>query len=397
MSNNLERVYILIQQKRYELAEKELRNVLAQAPEDPEALSLMALCYLQMKRIPEGIEMAQKAIAAEPSQSYNYYILSSAYAETGDFKQAEELIRQAIALNPYEADYFQNLALLHFNKRDWEKALETVEHALQINAEHVGSLNLRARILLKMDRNEEAANSFNTSFSRDPYNAHTHANQGWAKIENGQYEEALQHFSEALRINPNLEYAKTGIVEAMKAKNPIYAMFLKFNVALGKMSGQAQMGLIIGLVVVANIIPILLPIYLVFVLFSWFSSEVFDSLLRLNTYGRNALSEQQITTSNFLLLLVGIGAFGFVSYYLLHIPIGFSLGWVSLGLLFPVIGTLRMYLPSAKRKSSYYMYGTIFLGVVALFLEATTGNPMPYLNYFTYAVVGYTWVAQFLR
>ena len=42
--------------------------------------------------------------------------------------------------------------------------------------------------------------------------------KAWALIEQGEHEQAMEHFREALRLNPQLDWARQGIVEAMKAR-----------------------------------------------------------------------------------------------------------------------------------------------------------------------------------
>ncbi len=47
-----------------------------------------------------------------------------------------------------------------------------------------------------------------SALANDPENALTHANQGWALLHRGDHERALEHFREALRIDPELEWAR---------------------------------------------------------------------------------------------------------------------------------------------------------------------------------------------
>ena len=51
---------------------------------------------------------------------------------------------------------------------------------------------------------------------------------------------ALEHFREALRLDPNLQYAQAGIVEALKARNPIYRWMLGYFLWMGRLSDRAK-------------------------------------------------------------------------------------------------------------------------------------------------------------
>ena len=75
----------------------------------------------------------------------------------------------------------------------------------------------------------------------------THANQGWALLHRGNYQRALEHFREALRIDPELDWARAGIVEALKAHHFIYRQMLRFFLWIGRQARVAQWVIILGI------------------------------------------------------------------------------------------------------------------------------------------------------
>ena len=64
--------------------------------------------------------------------------------------------------------------------------------------------------------------------ARDPDDAFSHANQGWTLLEQGNRKKAMEHFRESLRLDPTNGWAQAGLVEAIKAGNPVYAVMLKY-------------------------------------------------------------------------------------------------------------------------------------------------------------------------
>ena len=64
--------------------------------------------------------------------------------------------------------------------------------------------------LVRLGRRDEAGATLEAALARDPENAVTHANQGWARLHAGDFRGALEHFREALRLNPSLEWARAG-------------------------------------------------------------------------------------------------------------------------------------------------------------------------------------------
>jgi len=62
--------------------------------------------------------------------------------------------------------------------------------------------------LVKLGRREAAAATIGAALAKDPQNAHTHANQGWALLHHGDHARRLEHFREALRLDPELDWAR---------------------------------------------------------------------------------------------------------------------------------------------------------------------------------------------
>jgi hypothetical protein len=117
-----------------------------------------------------------------------------------------------------------------------------------------------------------------------------------------------------------MEYARIGIVEAMKARNPIYRPILRFFLWMGSLQGRSQMWLILGLFFGGRLLrqvarsqpslaPFLYPViflYTAFVLLTWVADPLFNLLLRLDRFGRLALSRKEIQASNWFGAVLGL-------------------------------------------------------------------------------------------
>lgn len=356
MNRNYERALLLYQQNRHEQAGQHLRQVLATDPHDPHAHALLALCLVEQKDYAEATREAQQAIALAPDLSFVHYAHARVLSERNRESEALAAIREAIRLDPQEADFCALEAGLLVDLKQWPEALAAAERGLQLDAEHVACTNLRAIALVKLGRQAEAGRTIDAALARNPDNAVTHANQGWTLLHAGDANRALEHFREALRLDPTNEWARAGIVEALKARNPIYALMLKYFLFMGRLSSQAQWGIIIGGYVLSRTLgelarqnpelaPWVLPLrilYVTFAIMTWLASRLFNLLLRLNRFGRLALSAEQVTESNW----VG----GFVLAALISLGgclvMGFGSPWLTtlavFGLmLMPVSGVFR--------------------------------------------------------
>jgi Flp pilus assembly protein TadD len=393
MNPHLERAILLFQQSRYELAEQELRQSLAIEPGNAHAHALLALALAHREKFPDATQEAQQAIHLQPDYPFAHYALARVWYERNYDKESLAAIQEALRLDPTETSYFALLAQIHLREARWREALEASERGLQLDAENIDCTNLRAIALVKLGRKSEAGTTIDAALRRNPDNAVSHANQGWTLLEKGQPKEALEHFREALRLDPQNEWARQGIIEALKARHFIYALMLKYFLFMAKLSKQAQWGIILGayfgnqlLRALARTNPALEPwvlplliIYFAFAIMTWIASPLFNLVLRLNRFGRMVLSREQIVASNWiglvlllaLLSLAGSLVFGFNSPWIIA---AFIFGL----LLFPVAGTFRCPSGSARVMMAAYTGLIAAIGITAItlfFLASLNHDP----------------------
>src|SRR5262249_51238586 len=153
-------------------------------------------------------------------------------------EEARAAILEAIRLDPYQAAYFGILASLEMQRSRWREALAAADQGLAIDPEHTLCTNLRAQALVKLGDRAAAAATMGEALARRPDDAYTHANQGWAMLHAGQPQQALEHFREALRLDPGMEWARAGVVEALQARNFVYRWMLAWFLWMSRLTPQ---------------------------------------------------------------------------------------------------------------------------------------------------------------
>src|SRR5262249_44335849 len=117
---------------------------------------------------------------------------------------------------------------------------------------------------------------------------------------------------------PQLEWARAGIVESLKARNFVYRWMLGYFFWMSRLSRKAQWGVILGAFVLLQIVSAvednypslailmrpLIVAYLVFFVLSWLSMQLFNTLLRLNRFGRMTLSRENKLQSTVVCVLL---------------------------------------------------------------------------------------------
>jgi len=352
MNPQFQRGTLLYQQGRHQEAVGELRLRLAQESGDSLAHGFLALSLTELEQFDDATEHAQRSIHLAPDEAFGHYALARVMIGRQRFDEARAAILEAIRLDPYEANYFGILASLELTKSRWREALAAANQGLEIEPEHNLCTNLRAQALVKLGDRAAAAATMGEALARQPDDAYTHANQGWTLLNSGQPRQAAEHFREALRLEPDLEWARAGIVEALKARNFVYRWMLAWFLWTSRFTSGTRWGIFIGGYVgqrfvrqmaenspdYAPLLWFLLYTYFAFCLLTWLSPSFFNLLLRLDRFGRHALSPDQIRGANVLAITL-IGAIS-----LLVVALGSENGL----LFFAALMAVLLLLPASK-------------------------------------------------
>lgn len=359
MSEHFHRALMLFGQSRYDMAERELRQELLVEPNDPRPHALLALCLTELKNYDEATTEARTAIGHGPDLPFTHYAMAQVYRARNRPDEARAAIAEAIRLDPEDADFFALLAAVEMQRRDWKAALEAADQGLAVDPEHTQSAGLRAMALVQLGRKDEAHATIDGTLSRAPEDDLAHANKGWALLHQGRPRQAMDSFREALRIDPENEWAQHGMVEALKARHLSYRLLLAYFLWMSRLSRKAQWGVIIGIYFLPKILRgvaeqnpalriVIYPVVgglILFALMTWIADPLFNLVLRLSRFGRLVLSREQVMASNVLLACLG-GAlfcgvlglvwntdalFGALVFVLMMIPVsgtfGAQAGW----------------------------------------------------------------------
>lgn len=388
---HLARARQLLALRRERDAERELRAALTIAPNDADAHALLALTLNRQKRTAEALQEAQTAMGAAPDVAYSHYVLALIYMAREQHEPARQAIREALRLDPQEAAYHAVLSRLYTWQKEWYKALDAAEAGLRCDPQHVECLNLRAMALVRTGRQAEAGAVLRTALAQEPENAATHANQGWTLLQSGDAAGAFTHFREALRLDPMSQWARAGIVEAMKAHHPIYRLLLRYSLWLSGLTEGEQWGVVgvlytlrVGLHTAASMFWLLwflvLPfdlLYQLFVVLRWTARPLFALVLRYDRFGRQVLPPEEITASNWFaacLFAAELSVLGGLLFRNLAFLVPLLL---ALSMLVPVSGTFQC--PPGRRRLVLVLY----TGLLALLALGVTG----------FALVGTAWSA----
>ncbi len=285
---------------RYADAESAFKEALAQDPNDAFALHQLAGCQWQIPgRHKDALQTIDQAIAVEPNESSHHVLRAFILCVLDRAQEALAAARTALGFDPNDSAAFAAEAQAHLQMEKWPLAEQSARQALALDADNSTAANQLAQALRLQNKLAENAAHLAGMLARDPEDAFTHANAGWAALQRGAHREAETHFREALRLDPDFEYARDGLLNSFRARSPIYRAYLKYCFAMQRLSQCARWAVVLGLyfaMQVAKHIPggfVFVAFYFLLVLWVWVARPVGNFLLLFDGFAKYALRPRE--------------------------------------------------------------------------------------------------------
>jgi hypothetical protein len=188
--------------------------------------------------------------------------------------------------------------------------------------------------------------------------------------------EAAERFREALRLDPESEFAQVGLSDSMKAAHPLFRPFFRFFLWQERLPRGWKIALTIGpLFVVRALRPaaghsplviVLIALWIGFVALTWMSVPIANLALRLSPVGRAVLPVDQKRSSAAFLAFVVAALVAVVLIF--AVSTGFVLTAFACGLLAFAVGSAH----SLGHRRKRIVYG----GAVGAALAAFVGGAL---------------------
>ncbi len=312
-------------------AATEARAGLGAEPENRDLLHLLCMALIKQQKLDEARAVAANLTRLAPEWADAHMITCVLEMEAKRFKAAERAAKEARRLAPFSAVPRFNLASCYLAQQFWHSALVEAEAGLALDPQNAGCARARSLALLQTGHEAESVDAAKGALHHNPEDSHSQLVAGWATLGAGDYQDAVGHFTEALRLDPTDESAKAGLVEALKNRNWFYRSLLAFALLLSRHSRDMlwilRVGVFVSLAVAkgaAGNIFSMLGLAIILTMFflglaGYAVTHLFNFLLMLDPKTRHALSEKQrtqATVAGTLAMLGGLGAVVTVVVYL---------------------------------------------------------------------------------
>ena len=341
---------LLQEQGRLEAAEACFYSALGQEPENDFIYSRLALCQLSQEgKRKQALESIGEAIRLRADEGYYHSVKSLILADLRQGKEALSAAETAIGFDPEDALALAAKANAYCIMERWAETEEWSRRALSADSDHSLAANLLTHALRMQGRAEENQHAVEQQLAADPENSFAHINAGWSALQRGDHKTAETHFREALRLDPEAEMAREGLIESFKARSRFYRLYLSYCFFMQRFTGGRQWMIIIGFYVAyqvsRNLLERVSPIlggvlailWLTLVMWIWLAPGIGNFLILLDSSARLALK----TSEKWLGLAVGGGALVGVT----HIAGSFALD--STPVLLGGIGLLASAIPAS--------------------------------------------------
>lgn len=331
----------LLNQDRFGEAQTEIKNYLASKPEDVNGLMILAQTHMGLGQDEMADLVVDDILKIEASNPEILYIKGVTQARLGQRKSALKFLDSALGLNPLIVEAYAAKAVLHFEEAKFEEALNDANAGLQIDPENDTCLNQRSRALLRLGRKEQHVEAEKQALKNNPMNPNTHATVGLGELEKGNTKKAKEHFREALKLDPNNDFARSGMVHAIKSTNLYYRLFLRYVFWMQGLKPQVRWAVVIigyllirGLNTYSNelgsfsiLAESVIILYVTFAVSTWIMTPVSNIFLRFHSYGKYLLNESQIKNTNISTAFLTVSLLGAV----MLITMSDTLQWYNLG------------------------------------------------------------------
>jgi predicted CXXCH cytochrome family protein len=192
-----------------------LKRALNISPSDAPGWQELGLNYVALGARSDAVAAFRKAVSLNPDLYESWNSLGGVWLESGDLPQAESAFREAIRIQPDYAEAHSNLGNALSAAGNFPEAQYHFEIAVRYKPGYGAGRFNYALALARVRRFDEAQQQAAAALKSDPANAAAHDLLGNLLLAKGGLGPAIEHYREALRIQPGFGRAQLDLGEAL--------------------------------------------------------------------------------------------------------------------------------------------------------------------------------------
>ena len=208
----------LQQAGRYAEAETFCRQALAEAPEHPSAMHVLAVVMHQTNRNNQGLELMLRAVAKKANDAEFRNSLGVMLMNARRSQEAQLAFEQAIKLHPAFPGALTNLANLLLDGGRWEEAAGYARKAIALQPRLTEAYSLLGAAMFIGGRIDESIQVSQKALSLDPKSYQALGNLGNSLMVSGRIDEAIGIYRRTVELHPNLAGGWSNLGNALQQR-----------------------------------------------------------------------------------------------------------------------------------------------------------------------------------
>jgi tetratricopeptide (TPR) repeat protein len=197
------RAQLLLGVGRVDEASKDIQQALSLNPNYSDALALQAIIAIVQNDNQRALDVAKKAVAADPKSATALIALSFAQQANFDLDGALESLQQAVQVNPNDALAWARLSEVHLMFARINQALEAAQKAVSLDPNLARTQTVLGFAYLTRVNTTESKAAFEKAIALDQADYLPRLGLGLAKIREGDLETGGREIEIAASLNPN--------------------------------------------------------------------------------------------------------------------------------------------------------------------------------------------------
>lgn len=192
---------VLVKLKRFEEAEKSLKQTIRLAPTFAKPHEDLGFVLLELKRPREAADVLRNAVRLDPELEQAHYNLGRALAMLGHGAEADESFEKSFSLNPERGKLAH--AAEHHKEGRYEEAERLYREIIRVNPKNVDAIRMLGRVALSASRNVDAERLFRRAIELAPDFAGAITDLGRVLKEQSRFDEAVECFERVVELEPD--------------------------------------------------------------------------------------------------------------------------------------------------------------------------------------------------
>jgi len=207
--------------ERFAVAEMLYRGVLAERPDQGEALHYLGVLTHRLGRFDEAEGLLGRAVEVRPDWAEAWMSLGNARLALGRINEAVTAYQQALDLAPDHLNARKNLGIAWLGLGEANKAEAAFRWVLDQNSEQAGIYGDLGTALFHQGRLAEAETHYRRALALDPTDVQTRSNLGNVLLNQGRLVEAEAEYRHALAESPDYGEATGNLGLALFAQGRV--------------------------------------------------------------------------------------------------------------------------------------------------------------------------------